>query len=148
MAEPPVLLVTGATGLVMSHVVCRWLVAHPEGRAVAVDLNPPDAVVAAFFQPVSARLDLRVGDVRDADLWDGIARDVAITHLVHGAAVTSINRLTQREDGSADLGGALPALDVNIMGTLRALAWSARQPGLERCVVVSSGSVSSDAAES
>ena len=141
MPGDPVLLVTGATGLVMSHVVRCWLEAHPEGRAVAVDLNPPDAVVAAFFQPVLERLEVRVGDVRDAALWDGIAGDVSVSHLVHGAAVTSINRMTLQEDGSADLAGALPALDVNIMGTLRVLAWAARQPKLARCVTVSSGSV-------
>jgi nucleoside-diphosphate-sugar epimerase len=125
----------------MSHVVRCWLEAHPEGRAVAVDLNPPDAVVAAFLQPVLERLEVRVGDVRDAALWDGIAGDVSVSHLVHGAAVTSINRMTLQEDGSADLAGALPALDVNIMGTLRMLAWAARQPKLARCVTVSSGSV-------
>ncbi len=141
MAGGPVLLVTGATGLVMSHVVRVWLEAHPEGRAVAVDLNPPDAVVSAFFAPVAARLELRFGDVRDAALWDAIARDVAVSHVVHGAAVTSIDRLTRRDDGSADMAGALPALDVNIMGTARALAWAVRQTSLTRCIVVSSGSV-------
>jgi UDP-glucose 4-epimerase len=141
MARDPVLLATGATGLVMSHVVRCWLEAHPDGRAVAVDLNPPDAVVSAFFQPVSARLEPRVGDVRDRAFWDGFAQDFAVSHLVHGAAVTSINRMTIQEDGSPDLAGALPALDVNIMGTLRALAWAARQPNLQRCVTVSSGSV-------
>ncbi len=141
MSRDPVLLATGATGLVMSHVVRCWLDAHPEGRAVAVDLNPPDAAVSAFFQPVSARLEPRVGDVRDADFWDGIARDFAVSQLVHGAAVTSINRMTIQEDGSPDLAGALPALDVNMTGTLRVLAWAARQPNLQRCVTVSSGSV-------
>ncbi len=141
MSRDPVLLVTGATGLVMSHVVRCWLDAHPDGRAVAVDLNPPDAVVSAFFQPVSARLELRVGDVRDRAFWDGFARDFVVSHLVHGAAVTSIDRMTIQEDGSPDLAGALPALDVNIMGTLRVLAWAARQPNLRRCVTVSSGSV-------
>ena len=99
-----------------------WLEAHPDGRAVAVDLNPPDAVVSAFFAPVSARLDVRVGDVRDAELWEDIARAVSVSHLVHGAAVTSINRMTlQAQDvgGAADMTGALPALDVNIMGRLQ-----------------------------
>lgn len=141
MAEDPVLLVTGATGLVMSHVVRCWLTAHPEGRAVAVDLTPPDAVVAAFFEPVSARLEVRVGDVQDEAFWDGIARDFPVSHVVHGAAVTSINRLTLRGDGSCDMTGALPALEVNIMGTLRVLSWAARLESLKRCVVVSSGSV-------
>ena len=87
MAEGPVLLATGATGLVMSHVVRCWLEAHPEGRAVAVDLNPPDPVVAAFFEPVSARLEVRPGDVRDPALWDGIGRDFTVSHVVHGISL-------------------------------------------------------------
>lgn len=141
MSSEPVLLVTGATGLVMSHVLRCWLEAHPEGRAVAVDLNPPDPVVTAFFAPVAERLEVRAGDVRDAAFWDAIAQEVPVSHAVHGAAVTSIDRLTRRDDGARDLTGALPALEVNIMGTLRVLAWAARQPGLKRFVTVSSGSV-------
>ncbi len=141
MADDPVLLATGATGLVMSHVVRCWLEAHPEGRAVALDLNPPDPVVSAFFAPVAGRLETRTGDVRDGALWDGIGREVAVSHVVHGAAVTSIDRLTLRDDGSADMAGALAALDANILGTLRALAWASRQASLRRFVTVSSGSV-------
>jgi len=137
----PLLLVTGATGLVMSHVVRVWLEAHPDGRAVAVDLAPPDRVVAEFFAPVAARLEMRAGDVRDAAFWDRVGEDFQVSHLVHGAAVTSVKRMTVRDDGSPDMAGAQPALDVNIMGTLQTLAWAARQPGLTRAVVVSSGSV-------
>jgi len=135
------LLVTGATGLVMSHVVRVWLEAHPDGHAVAVDLAPPDRVVAEFFAPVAARLEIRPGDVRDPAFWNRIGQDFRVSHLVHGAAVTSINRMTMRDDGLADMAGALPALDVNILGTLQALAWASRQPSLTRCVAVSSGSV-------
>jgi UDP-glucose 4-epimerase len=137
----PLLLVTGATGLVMSHVVRVWLETHPDGRAVAVDLALPDAVVSDFFAPVAARLEMRPGDVRDAAFWDRLGQDFQVSHMVHGAAVTSVKRMTVRDDGSADMAGARPALDVNIMGTLQALAWAARQPSLTRCVVVSSGSV-------
>ncbi len=39
MSRDPVLLVTGATRLVMSHVVRCWLEAHPNGRAVAALLD-------------------------------------------------------------------------------------------------------------
>ena len=67
-------------------------------------------MVSAFFAPVSGRLELRVGDVRDAAFWDGIAQDFAVSHLVHGAAVTSINRLTLRDDGSADMDKLLAGL--------------------------------------
>jgi UDP-glucose 4-epimerase len=141
VGTPPVLLVTGATGLVMSHVTRVWLERNPEGQAVAVDLAPLDPVVEAFFAPVADRLHLRQGDVRDEALWRAVEQDFPVTHAVHGAVVTSINRLTRRDDGSVDLAVALPALETNILGTARALAWAGRQAGLSRFVYVSSGSV-------
>ena len=141
MGQAPVLLVTGATGLVMSHVVRGWLERNPGGQAVAVDLAPPDPVVAAYFAPVADRLHPRRGDIRDDRLWRAVEEDFAVTHAVHGAVVTSINRLTLRDDGPADMGGALPALETNILGAVRALAWAARQPDLRRFVYVSSGSI-------
>jgi nucleoside-diphosphate-sugar epimerase len=57
---------------------------------------------------------------------------------VHGAAVTSINRLTA---AGAGLAGALPALETNVMGTARVLAWAEALPALQRLVYVSTGSV-------
>jgi nucleoside-diphosphate-sugar epimerase len=140
VSRKPILLTTGATGLVVSHVTRTWLEAHPEGRAGGLDLAPPDPVVAAFFAPVADRLTMRCGDVTDPALWDTLADEFAVTHMVHGAAVTSINRLTEG-DGAPDLTGALPALEANVMGTARALAWAGRQPGLSRFVTISSGSV-------
>ena len=141
MPDNAILLVTGATGLVMSHVVRAWLEQHPDDTAVGLDLAPPDPVVEAFFAPIAERLTMRVGDLRDEALWQDITHDVPVTHVGHGAAVTSINRMTEREDGTRDMAGALPALDVNILGTLRVLAWAGRQPHLARFVTVSSGSV-------
>lgn len=141
MSKSPVLLATGATGLVVSHVTRVWLEANPEGRAVGFDLAAPDPVVDAFFAPVADRLTLRKGDILDAGLWDSLARDFAVTEVVHGAAVTSIDRLTRQADGSMDMTGALPALEANIMGTARALAWAGRQTSLRRFVTISSGSV-------
>ena len=141
MGNGPTLLATGASGLVMSHVVRCWLERHPDGEAVGVDLAAPDRVVTAFFAPVADRLRLRAGDMRDEALWHALAAEFTVTHVVHGAAVTSIDRLTRRDDGSPDMTGALPALEANIMGSLRALAWAGRQAGLCRFVTVSSGSV-------
>lgn len=126
----------------MSHVVREWLAANPAGRATAVDLTPPDAVVQAFWSPVADRIAFHAGDVTDVALWQHLAADAAeVTHVVHGAAVTSINRLTRGPDGQADPAGALPALEANIMGTAGLLAWAAERTRLRRLVYVSSGSV-------
>lgn len=141
MAEEKTLLVTGATGLVMSHLVKAWLEASPGHHAVAVDLNPPDKVVKAFFHPVAERLTFKCGDIRAPGLWQEFEREFAITNAVHGATVTSINRMTLGATGEADLTGALPALDTNMMGTAQALAWATRQKELKRFITVSSGSV-------
>ena len=102
MAEEKTLLVTGATGLVMSHLVKAWLEAAPNHYAVAVDLNPPDKVVEAFFHPVAERLTYKCGDIRAPGLWQEIENEFRVTHAVHGATVTSINRLTLGADGEAD----------------------------------------------
>ena len=139
MAAPPMLLVTGATGLVMSHMVREWLGADPAARVLAVDLNPPDAVVQAFFEPVVGRIDFRQGSVADEAFWAALGQ-TSVTHIVHGATVTSIRRMTT----AAGLAGALPALETNIMGTARLLAWAQQQPELDALVAVSSGSVYAD----
>jgi UDP-glucose 4-epimerase len=137
----PCLLVTGASGLVMSHLVRRWLESDPQARAIALDLDPPDGVVKAFFEPVAERLAFHRGDVGGAGLWRGLEGADAITHMVHGAAVTSIERLTRLPDGGRDMTGAVGALETNIIGTARALAWAGRQKELVRMITVSSGSV-------
>jgi UDP-glucose 4-epimerase len=144
MTAPPLLLATGAQGLVMAHVLGCWLAANPEGRALALDLSPPDPVVAAFLAPLAARITLHQGDVGDPALWDyldALPEAAAVTHVVHGAAVTSIQRLTRAGGEKPDMSGALPALQANIMGTARALAWAGKRPRLQRFITVSSGSV-------
>lgn len=145
MPRAQTLLATGATGLVMSHVVRAWLERHPDATAVGLDLASPDPVVQVFFAPVAERLSLRAGDLRDESLLRDIAQGHAVTHVVHGAAVTSINRLTRPASGSPGMPGdmtpALPALEVNVLGTARVLAWAGRLPRLAGFVTVSSGSV-------
>ncbi|MCP4203609.1 MAG: NAD-dependent epimerase/dehydratase family protein, partial [bacterium] len=88
------LLITGGTGFVMGNLARRWLESDPGARAVVLDVAPPDAMATAFFAPLGDRLDLVQGDVRDRGLLDRIARDHPIRRIVHGATVTSINRLT------------------------------------------------------
>jgi nucleoside-diphosphate-sugar epimerase len=136
--ESPVLLVTGGSGFVMGNLVRHWLESDPAARAVALDAAPPDAVAARFFKPVAGRLTMVQGDLRDPNVLARLPGSQAVTHVVHGAAVTSINRLTA---GGAGLAGALPALETNVMGTARVLAWAEKLPALQRLVYVGTGSV-------
>ena len=136
--KAPCLLVTGGTGFVMGNLVRHWLESDPAASAVVLDVAAPDAMAQRFFAPVAGRLTLHQGDLRDPNLLASLPEAAAITHVVHGAAVTSINRLTG--DG-AGLAGALPALETNLMGTARLLAWAERMPALRRLVYVSTGSV-------
>lgn len=136
--DSPRLLVTGGTGFVMGNLVRHWLESDPAASAVVLDAAAPDAVAARFFAPVADRLSVLQGDLRDPDLLAGLPNASTLTHVVHGAAVTSINRLTE---GGAGLAGALPALETNLMGTARLLAWAERLPALRRLVYVSTGSV-------
>lgn len=135
------LLVTGGTGFVMSNLVRHWLESDPSAQAVVLDSNPPDAVAERFFAGFQSRLTVLQADLRDPAAFDAVSSGAAITHVVHGAAVTSVNHMTLEEDGTSGLAGALPALEANFMGTARVLAWAGRLPALERFVYASTGSV-------
>lgn len=129
------LLVTGGGGFVLSHLVRQWLDAAPENEAVVVDVAPLDDAARGWFAGVEDRLRFVQGSVSDPALWDGLDRG-AITHIAHAAAVTSINRMFA--DGFA---GGVPALETNVMGAVRALAFASECPNLARMVHVSTGSV-------
>lgn len=129
------LLVTGGGGFVMTHVARQWLDAG--GEAIVLDAAPPDASAAEFL---GERVDFRQGSVTDRSVWEALPAD--ITHLVHGAAVTSVARHVVAKG----IAGAVPAVNVNVMGTMEALAFAGRLEGLRRFVNVSSGSVYAGAA--
>ncbi len=134
------LLITGGSGFVLSHLARQWLRADPAAQVVLLDANPLDAVAERFFAPVRDRLTMIAGDVRDAAGLETRLAPYAVTHLVHGAAVTSINRHTE----GIGMAGARPALETNIMGTVNLLAWAGQQRTLQRFIYVSSGSVYGD----
>ena len=138
------LLITGGTGFVMSNLARRWLESEAAARAVVLDSAAPDAAVEAFFAPVRDRLTVVVGDVQDQMLLDRIAGDHPVRQIVHGAAVTSINRMTLANPGRPDISLALPAIETNILGSVALLGLACRLPALERFVTVSSGSVYGD----
>jgi nucleoside-diphosphate-sugar epimerase len=136
------LLVTGATGFVMSVLGRQWLDAHPQARLVVLDAAPPDPPAQRWFAPVADRLDLIVADVTRPDTWRGALARHDITHAVHGATLTPLSRGTaaesQREPEAED-----PAriIEVNVMGTVALLEWARTVPGLRRFLYVSSGAV-------
>lgn len=139
------LLVTGATGFVMSVMANHWLETHPGERVVVLDRAGFDAAAQAYFAPVWDRLTLVEADITKPENWSAVLDGLGITHVVHGATVTPISRGSAaealREPEAED-----PAriLDVNLMGTVHLLDWARRQSGLRRFVYVSSGAVYSN----
>ena len=94
------LLVTGATGFVMSVLVREWLRADPAARVVALDVSPPDAAAQRYFEPVAHRLTLVIADLMQPEQWHTALKDHDITHIAHGATVTPISRGSVAEQHS------------------------------------------------
>jgi UDP-glucose 4-epimerase len=136
------LLVTGATGFVMSVLGRHWLDADPSARLVVLDVAPPDAAALRYFAPVADRLTVVVADLTRPEKWrDALARH-PITHVVHGATVTPVSRGTASEasrEPEAENPGRI--IDVNVMGTVAVLDWARTLAGLRRFIYVSSGAV-------
>ena len=136
------LLVTGATGFVMSVMVRHWLEADRGARAIALDMAPPDDAARRYFAPVADRLDIVTADVTKLEQWGPLLSGRGVTHVVHGATITPISRGTtaeaQREPEAENPGRIV---DVNVMGTVAALDWVRTEPGVARFIYVSSGSV-------
>jgi len=136
------LLVTGATGFVMSVLARHWLEAHPAERLVALDAAPMDAAAQRYFAPVADRLTTVQADVTKPDSWRPALDAHTITYVVHGATVTPISRGTAAE-ARREPEAETPAriVDVNIMGTVAVLEWARSLRSLRRFIYVSSGSV-------
>lgn len=117
------LLVTGGGGFVMSHLVRQWVDTAPQNRALVLDAAPLDNDARQFLS--GERIHFTQGSVTDRAAWDALPQLQSITHLVHGAAVTSI----QRHVTAHGLQGALPALSVNIMGGRRGSRLCGSPPG-------------------
>lgn len=136
------LLVTGATGFVMSVLARQWLEAEPRARLVILDAAPADAAALRYFAPVADRLSIVVADITRPDTWRAALAGHDITHIVHGATITPISRGTAREakrEPEAESPGRI--VDVNVMGTVALLDWARALSGLQRFIYVSSGAV-------
>ncbi|HLW23024.1 MAG TPA: NAD(P)-dependent oxidoreductase [Steroidobacteraceae bacterium] len=136
------LLVTGATGFVMSVLARQWLADDPTARLVVLDSAPLDAAALRYFASVSDRMSLVVADITRPDDWRPALARHAITHIVHGATITPLSRGTVAE-AKREPEAENPAriIDVNVMGTVTLLDWARSLPQLERFIYVSSGAV-------
>ncbi len=136
------LLVTGATGFVMSVLGRHWLESNPAARLVVLDASPLDAAAERYFAPFRQRLSVVVADVTQPGTWQGALANHGVTHIVHGATITPISRGTAAEakrEPEAENPGRI--IDVNVMGTVAVLEWARTLPHLERFIYVSSGAV-------
>src|ERR1700723_1809242 len=116
------LLVTGATGFVMSVLARHWLDAFPDERVAVLDAAAPDAAALRYFASVADRLDVVVADVTHPAAWQAALAGADITHIVHGATLTPLSRGTAAEakrEPEAENPGRI--IDVNVMGTVAVL---------------------------
>jgi len=136
------LLVTGATGFVMSVLGRYWLEADPDARLVVLDASPLDAAAERYFAPVAKRLSVIVADVTQPASWRAALADHAVTHIVHGATITPISRGTVSEaKREPEAENPERIIDVNVMGTVAVLEWARTLANLARFIYVSSGAV-------
>jgi nucleoside-diphosphate-sugar epimerase len=136
------LLVTGATGFVMSVLARHWLETHPTEHVLVLDAAPLDAAAQRFFAPVADRLTVIIGDVTQPATWHHALGQHTVTYVVHGATVTPISRGSVTEaKHEPEAENPARIIDVNVMGTVAMLDWARSLRTLRRFVYVSSGSV-------
>src|SRR5246127_665649 len=136
------LLVTGATGFVMSVLGRHWLDADPKARLVVLDAFPLDGAAQRCFSPGMKRMTVVTADVTHPESWRPALARHAITHIAHGATITPISRGSASE-ARREPEAENPAriIEVNLMGTVAMLEWARTLPDLKRFIYVSSGAV-------
>src|SRR5215472_17652570 len=136
------LLVTGATGFVMSVLARHWLETDPTARLVVLDASPLDAAAQRYFASYTKRLAVIVADITQPGAWEAALAAHKVTHIVHGATITPLSRGTvaeARREPEAENPARI--VDVNVMGTVAVLEWARKLSKLERFIYVSSGAV-------
>ena len=136
------LLVTGATGFVMSVLGRHWLDTDPTAHLVVLDSSPLDAAAQRYFAPVMQRMTVVSADVTRPETWRAALASHGVTHIVHGATITPISRGSASE-ARREPEAESPAriIDVNVMGTVAALELARTLPNFKRFIYVSSGAV-------
>ena len=103
------LLVTGGAGFIGANFVHHWLRGHPGDRVVVVDALTYAGNLASLAPAASRPEFLFVaGDIRTPSLVERLLREHAITHLVHFAAESHVDR---------SIAGPDAFIQTNIMGT-------------------------------
>jgi UDP-glucose 4-epimerase len=136
------LLVTGATGFVMSVLGRQWLADDPNARLVVLDSYPLDASAQRYFAPVLKRMTVVTADVTRPETLRVALDGLGITHIAHGATITPISRGSAAE-AKREPEAENPAriIEVNLMGTVAMLEWARTLRDLKRFIYVSSGAV-------
>jgi len=136
------LLVTGASGFVMSVLARQWLEVDPDARLVVLDTFPLDAAAQRYFAPFAKRLSVVVADVTRPETWQPALAGQGVTHIVHGATITPLSRGTAAEaKQEPEAENPTRIVDVNVMGTVAVLEWARTLPALKRFIYISSGAV-------
>ena len=120
----------------MSVLTRHWLESQPHEHAVVLDAAAADEMATRYFAPVASRLSVVVADVTRPESWREELGRHDITHIVHGATITPVSRVSEPE-----LENPGRIVDVNLMGTVALLDWARALPRLRRFVYVSSGAV-------
>jgi UDP-glucose 4-epimerase len=136
------LLVTGATGFVMSVLGRHWLDTDPNAHLVVLDSSPLDAAAQRYFAPVMQRMTVVSADVTRPETWSAALASHGVTHIVHGATITPISRGSASEvKREPEAESPARIIDVNVMGTVAALELARTLPNFKRFIYVSSGAV-------
>jgi UDP-glucose 4-epimerase len=123
-------LVTGGTGFVGGNLV-KALAARGH-RVVALDLAPPEALVAAHLAPWRDRVVFAQADVLTPEELERAA-PADVTQIVHAAVSTGFERDVEAATGRT-------IVEINVLGTTNVLELARNRP-VERFLYVSSASV-------
>lgn len=130
-ADPAIILVTGGTGFVGANIVLH--LAQYGHHVVVYDMVEPAPIVEHFWEEVRHRIIYEFGDVTDASRLSDVVERHNPDAVVHAAVITAVDPRTE-----ADL--AARVVDVNVIGTLRALE-ATRHPSVRRMIYVSSSGI-------
>ena len=125
-------LVTGGLGFVGINLV-RDLAQVDTVTVIAADIHEPSADQQATLRSAGSHIRLARLDVCDREAYRALVAAECITHIVHAAAITPSD---VQERDQAPL-----VTDVNLGGSLNALAVGYEQPAVERVLLISSSGV-------
>lgn len=127
------ILVTGGLGFVGINVV-RLLAAKEGTSVVAADLSARrSSEVERFLAPVAGHVHLTALDVTDRRAVRRVMQEEAVSHVVHGAALTP----TPEQEAAQ----ATRIVDVNLGGAINVLDAACASPTVQRILLLSSSGV-------